>query len=272
MDWGIGEYEHVAAQLLPAARVVIGHAAPRRGERLVDVGCGTGNAALLAAQLGARVTGIDPARRLLDVAAAQAAARGVDARFIRGEAGQIPLGDSAADVVVSVFGVIFAMDASLAVAEMARIAAPGGRIVLSSWIPGAALADVMRLRRDAVAAPDAPEGPAPFAWHERTAMTNVFAPLGFTVDFHEEQLAFTAASPQEFVKEELRAHPAWIAARAVLEPRGEIEGVRERAVEIFKRANEDPAGFLLTSRYVVATARRKSPGQEPRDRRVAFVF
>src|SRR5271157_2435319 len=131
MDWGIGEYEHIALQLLPAARVVIGHAAPRTGEHVVDVGCGTGNAALLAAECGARVTGIDPAQRLLDVAAAQAAARGVSAGFISADAGRIPLPDSGADAVVSVFGVIFADDASLAVAEMARIAAADGRIVLA---------------------------------------------------------------------------------------------------------------------------------------------
>src|SRR5271166_5538489 len=152
MDWNVGEYEHIAAQLLPAAQAVIDHADPRGGEHLVDVGCGTGNAALIAAERGARVTGIDPAQRLLDVAGAEAAARGVDARFLCGEAARLPLADSTAEAVVSVFGVIFASDAPGAVAEMARIATPGGRIVLSAWMPGGALADVMRVRRDAVAA------------------------------------------------------------------------------------------------------------------------
>lgn len=262
MDWSIGEYEHIAAQLLPAARVVIGHAAPRRGEHVVDVGCGTGNAALLAAERGARVTGIDPAGRLLDLATAQAEAAGADASFVSADAGRLPLSDSAADVVVSVFGVMFATDASLAVAEMARIAVPDGRIVLSSWMPGGALADVMRLRGEAIAAAGVPQGgPAPFAWHERAAMRSVFAPLGFTLDFHEEELSFTASSSaEEFVDAELRAHPAWVEARSVLEPRGEMEGIRERAVEIFKSANEDPAGFRVTSRYVVASARRAYAG------------
>ena len=65
MDWSLGHYEHTAAQLLPAARVAVDLAAPSSGERLVDVGCGTGNAALLAAASGAAVTGVDPARRLL---------------------------------------------------------------------------------------------------------------------------------------------------------------------------------------------------------------
>jgi SAM-dependent methyltransferase len=257
MDWNVGEYEHVAAQLLPAAQVVIDHAAPREGEHVVDVGCGTGNAALLAAERGARVTGIDPAQRLLDVAGAEAAARGVDARFLRGEAAWLPLADSTAEAVVSVFGAIFASDAPSAVAEMARIATPGGRIVVSAWIPGGALADVMRVRRDALATAGMSDGGPPFAWHDRATLTSAFAPYGFSVDLSEEQLAFTAASPQEFVETELRVHPGWIAARAVLEPRGEMQAVRDRALEIFETANEDPAGFRVTSRYVVATARRE---------------
>ena len=97
MDWSLGHYEHTAPQLLPAARVVVDRAAPAEGERMVDVGCGTGNAALLAAALGARVSGVDPA------------------------------------------GVIFAPDATAAAAEMARVTAPAGRIVLSAWVPEGAI-------------------------------------------------------------------------------------------------------------------------------------
>jgi SAM-dependent methyltransferase len=260
MDWNVGEYEHIAAQLLPAAQVVIDHATPRRGEHVVDVGCGTGNAALLAAERGARVTGIDPAQRLLDVAGAQAAAREVNVSFLCGEAARLPLADSTAEAVVSVFGVIFAHDAPAAVAEMARIATPGGRILLSAWMPGGALTDVMRVRRDATAAAGTSAGAggrAPFPWHDRAALTSAFAPHGFSIDLSQQQLAFTAASPQEFLETELRVHPGWVAARAVLEPRGEMHAVRDRALEIFETANEDPAGFRVTSRYVVATARRE---------------
>ena len=107
----MGRYEKTAEQLLPAARLVVDRAAPAAGERVVDVGCGTGNAALLAAARGASVIGVDPAPRLLDVARAQALAQGVDATFVEGDAAAIPLSDGEADVVLSVFGVIFAPDA-----------------------------------------------------------------------------------------------------------------------------------------------------------------
>jgi SAM-dependent methyltransferase len=256
MDWSVGEYEQVAAELLPAAEVVVDRAGPVPGEHVVDVGCGTGNAALLAAERGARVTGIDPAQRLLDVASAEGAGRELDATFIPGEATRLPLEGSSADAVVSVFGVIFASDAAAAAAELARITAPGGRIVFSAWIPGGALGDVTRVRRQATLPPGAPSGPAPFAWHDPAAATRLFAPFGFSIEAEERELAFTAASPRAFMDSELSVNPVWIAARRLLEPRGELRALRDHAVEILEAANEDPGAFRVASRYVVSTARR----------------
>jgi len=67
----------------------------------------------------------------------------------------------------------------------------------------------------------------------------------------EQRLAFTAGSPEEFVESELRDHPLWVAADAVLEP-GEMQAVRDRAIEIYRAANEEPGSFRVTSRYIVA--------------------
>ena len=257
LDWSLGSYEHTAAQLLPAARVVVERAALVAGEHVVDVGCGTGNAALLAAAHGARVTGVDPARRLLGVAREQAAARGVDATFALGEAAALPLEDGGADVVMSVFGVIFAPDARAAAAEIVRVTAPAGRIVLSAWVPEGAIHDAVRAAQDAVRkAVGAPAGPPPFAWHDRDALAELFAPYGFEVMVQEEHLAFMAGSPREFVDAESASHPLAVAGRAVLEPRGEAAGLRERMLSIYEAANEDPDRFRVTSRYSVATARR----------------
>jgi hypothetical protein len=97
---------------------------------------------------------------------------------------------------------------------------------------GGAVADVIRVRREATAA-GVSGGPVPFAWHDREAVTGLFAPNGFSIDLSEEQLAFNASSPKEFLDTELRVHPGWIAARAVLEPRGEMHAVCDRTLEIF---------------------------------------
>ena len=81
LDWSVGHYESTADQLLPAAGVVVRSAALRTGERVLDLGCGTGNAALLAAEHSSRVTGVDPAERLLEVARARAAAEHKNVTF-----------------------------------------------------------------------------------------------------------------------------------------------------------------------------------------------
>jgi SAM-dependent methyltransferase len=256
-DWSLGRYEDTATRLEPAARVVVEAAAPAAGEHVVDVGCGTGNAALLAAECGARVTGIDPAPRLLEVARAQAAARGLDVTFAPGEAAALPLGDGDADAVVSVFGVIFASDPRAAAAELARVTAPAGRIVLSAWIPSGAIHDAVRAAGEAVRnALGRPAGPPPFPWHEQAALSELFAPHGFDVSLGEERLAFTAASPQAYLEEQA-GHPLAVAGRGVLEARGEDEALREEMLAIFRAGNEDPHAFRVTSRYVVATARRR---------------
>jgi SAM-dependent methyltransferase len=265
VDWAKGEYEQIAVQLLPAARQVINAAAPRAGEHVVDVGCGTGNATLIAAARGTHVIGVDPAQRLLDVAAAHATARGLDAAFLSGEASALPLPEASADVLVSVFGLIFAPDAPAAATEIARVAKTHARIVFSAWLPGGPLARVMRMRSEAMdaaagtdpaqTAPGARKD-APFAWHDPTALDELFAPHGFSVELHAHHLAFAANSPAEFLDTELRVHPAWISARAVLEPRGVMKALRERVLGIFEDANESPSAFRVTSDYVVVTASR----------------
>lgn len=258
LDWSVGRYETTAAQVLPAALAVVERAALAQGERVVDVGCGTGNAALLAAARGARVTGVDPAPRLLEVARARAAAEGLDAIFVAGEAAALPLADGEADVVLSVFGVIFADDPPAAVAEMARVCASAGRIVLSAWVREGAIHEAVGVAQEAVrrafGAP-APTAP-PFAWHDRDALAALFGPHGFEVAVEEQRLALTASSATEYVDVESVSHPLAVAGRVLLESRGEFEALRARMLAIYEAANEDPDGFQVTSRYVVATARR----------------
>jgi SAM-dependent methyltransferase len=253
VDWGQGRYEAVAEQLLPAAEVVVDRAAPLDGRSVVDVGCGTGNAALLAAEGGAKVTGVDPAQRLLDVAAAEAARRGLEADFVVGEAAAIPLPDTSMDIVLSVFGAVFAPDPSAAAAEMARVRAPKGRILLSAWIPEGAISRAVRLSRQTVSEilEQPPAGP-PFAWHEADGLRELFEPHGLSISLDEHQISFTAPSADVFVEREAENHPLAVAAQPVLEQAGRAEELQRRLLELYEEANEDPSAFQVTSRYAVA--------------------
>lgn len=257
LDWSVGSYEQTAEQLLPAARVAVDRAAPAKSEHVVDVGCGTGNASLLAAARGAWVTGVDPAERLLKVARELAKERELDATFVSGDAAALPLGHGEADMVLSVFGVIFAPDPAAAATELARVTRPSGRIILTAWIPEGAISELARASRQAVVdALGAPPAPQSFAWHDRDALAGLFGPHGFEVEIAQEQIAFTARSPRDYLEVESGKHPLWVAGRAVLEPLGRIDALLEQGLEILEQGNEDPNAFRVTSRYVVATARR----------------
>ncbi|MGA9635954.1 MAG: class I SAM-dependent methyltransferase [Solirubrobacterales bacterium] len=256
MEWGRGSYEAIGEQLLPAAEAVVERAAPVEGERVVDVGCGTGNGALLVAERGARVTGVDPAERLLEVARARFAERGLPGEFVLGDAASMPLDGASTDLVISVFGAIFAPDAAAAAAEMTRVLTPAGRIVLSAWIPEGTLFAAIKAQREALAqVSDRPAGPPQFAWHEADALGELFGGHGFSVSMAQETIAFEGPSAREFAEFEFQNHPMWIKTREQLGAE-RAEELRDHGMLIYEEGNEDPEAFRTTSRYVVAELRR----------------
>ena len=117
-----------AAHLVKFARV-------RSGQRLLDVGCGTGVVAITAARLGARVTGLDLTPELLEQARQNSQVAGLPVEWHEGDAEDLPFEDEVFDVVLSQFGHIFAPRPDVALAEMLRVLKPGGTLAFSTWPP-----------------------------------------------------------------------------------------------------------------------------------------
>lgn len=259
LDWGVGHYERTADMLMPAAQVVVDVAALRPGERVLDVGSGTGNVALLAAGLGAHVTAVDPSERLLGVAVRAARERGLDVTCALGEAAALPVPAASMDCLLSNFGAIFAPDADAVAAEIARVLTPGGRAVFSAWLPGGAIgacaATAQELVREARGAPPASPG---FPWHDVAAVADVFLTHGLSATVgRQEELVFTAPSPEDYLEVESANHPMAIAAFDLLQQRGQADAARARLLQVLRDNNEDTEGFRCTSRYVVLIARRR---------------
>lgn len=264
-DWSHGAYERTADQLLPAAGVLVARASPGPEERVLDVGCGTGSVALLAAARGARVIAIDPAARLLEVGREDAARRRLDVTFASGDAAGLPIGDGEADVVLSSFGLIFADDPGAAAAELARVRSPQGRILFTAWSPDNMLDRAFGPLGAAITRALGDRGvvmPERFAWHDVTALTALFARFGLTPRVEHHELVLTAPSVESYVGEYIETHPLWVSAEPLLEATGERGAIRADIVDAMAAANEDPAAFSITSRYVVVRLDAMPPADQ----------
>lgn len=128
-------FEGAAPLTLPASARLARFAGIRVGERVLDVGTGTGNLALTAAREGAQVTGLDLTPNLLDAARRTAALLDLRVDWREGDAEALPFPDASFDVVMSQFGHMFAPRPEVALAEMLRVLRPGGRIAFATWPP-----------------------------------------------------------------------------------------------------------------------------------------
>jgi ubiquinone/menaquinone biosynthesis C-methylase UbiE len=164
--WALGEYDAVAQGLHLAQDHVIRVARPRPGQTVLDVATGTGNTALKARELGAKVTGLDFTPELLAVARRKAEAMGLpDVRFDEGDAGKLPYRDGEFDLVLSTCGHMFAPDQEQVGREMVRVTKPGGRIVFMAWTPDGGVGGLFRTMNRHL--PPPPGVPSPFAWGVR---------------------------------------------------------------------------------------------------------
>ncbi len=133
--WASGDFHEIARQNVVMAEELCVAADPHGGERVLDVACGSGTAALVAARRYCEVTGIDYVPELVERARAQAAAEALEVDFRVADAQALPFPDAAFDVVLSVYGVQFAPDQRKAASELLRVCRPGGRIALASPMP-----------------------------------------------------------------------------------------------------------------------------------------
>lgn len=259
LDWSDGDYALTAEALAPATERVLDVAGVHAGHRVLDVACGTGNAALAAGRRGARATGVDPAIGLLEIARARAAKEQLDVEFLGGDADALPVAEASFDVCVSVFGVIFAPDPSRAIGEMLRAVRPGGCVALSSWLSGGAVDSAARILRAAISACRVGAEPAPAeppAWQDPAWISALLDRCGASeVTLVEDALRFQAVSPEAWFAEQEEHHPVWRYGRTHLDDDVWAD-VRRRSLDALHEQNEDSGAFAATSRYVIARAVR----------------
>lgn len=160
--WMSGDYGHFAKYLEPSALEFLARIPIPAGTRVLDVACGAGQIAIPAARAGARVTGVDIATNSIEQARARAQDEGLDVRFDEGDAEMLPYEDAYFDLVVSLFGAMFAPRPERVAAELVRVCRPGGRIVMGNWTPEGFVGQMFKTIGKHV--PPPPLMPSPLLW------------------------------------------------------------------------------------------------------------
>ena len=179
------------------AAQLVKHASITAGQRVLDVGCGTGVVAITAARKGARVTGLDLTPELLERARENARIAQVDVEWHEGDAEQLPFGDGAFDVVVSQFGHMFAPRPEVAVSEMLRVLQRGGTIAFSTWPPELFIGRTFAMVARYMPAPPPGVAPPPL-WGDPNVIRERLGSAVTDLLFDRARMTVPALSPQHY--------------------------------------------------------------------------
>lgn len=134
--WEAGDFSRIAPSAMIVGELLCDEIPVYANQRVLDIGCGSGNTAMAAARRRAVVTAVDPVPKLLAAARERAALDKYEIEWREGTAEALPFADASFDLALSTFGMIFSTDPSKSVFEAARVLVPGGRLVLTSWTEG----------------------------------------------------------------------------------------------------------------------------------------
>lgn len=236
--WAAGNYHAVAQSFWDVGARIVRRVAIGPGEDVIDVACGTGNAAIRAAQAGARVVGVDLAPELFEAGRAIAAEAGVSVEWREGDAESLPVDDATFDVALSTFGCMFAPRHEIAAGELVRVLRPGGRIGLTSWTPEGALG-------------------SPVVWGREDHVRDLFDGMGVELEFERETVDFRYPSVADAVARTAGDFGPLVKARELLEPQGRWEALREDINAFFADHDVAPGDeVVVPGEYLVVVGRK----------------
>lgn len=206
--WEKGDFTRIAGAMRESGEALVASLGVRKGMKVLDLGCGDGTTALPEAQLGADVLGVDIAANLVEAGNKRArAAKLENLRFQEGDASELrQLEARSFDLVVSIFGAMFAPRPHDVAKEMVRVTKPGGRIVMGNWIPGDPTLVAQILKISSSYSPKPPEGfVSPMLWGVEENVVERFGAAGIAKDkisFLRDTYVFNYnGAPAQFLEE-----------------------------------------------------------------------
>jgi SAM-dependent methyltransferase len=254
--WASGNYDAVADLIWGAGRRLVERLGIGSGEDVLDVACGTGNAAIPAAEAGAHVVGVDLTPELFAAGGARAAAAEVEIEWVEGDAEALPFADESFDVVLSTFGCMFAPRHQVTAAELVRVLRPGGRLGIASWTPEGSIGDFFRAIAAHLPPPPAFAAP-PILWGDADHARSLFAGSGLELELDRDHVEFRFDSVAGAVDYYETQFGPVIKAREHLEAQGRWEEARADLAALYEEHESDEDGSVVyPAEYLVVIARK----------------
>jgi SAM-dependent methyltransferase len=257
--WEKGDFTRIAESMRESGETLVESLGAIKGLKVLDLGSGDGTTALPEARRGADVLGVDIASNLVAAGNARAKAEGLtNCRFQEGDATNLhELADRSFDLVVSIFGAMFAPRPSDVAKEMVRVTRPGGRIVMGNWIPNDPTLVAQILKISSAYSPPPPEGfISPMTWGIESNVIERFGAAGVPADkisFARDTYTFrTPVTPSAFLADFRNYYGPTMNAFAAAESNGKSADLQRELATLFERENRSngnggtsiPATFL----------------------------
>lgn len=251
--WDAGDYPELSEYISDVGERLVEHAGAEAGMDVLDVACGTGNAALPAARAGAAVTGLDLVPKLLEAGHRTAAAAGVEIEFIEGDAEDLPFGDGSFDRVFSTFGHMFAPRHGRTANEMARVCRTGGAIGICCWTPEGTVGKVFGAAASFMPPPPDFAQP-PILWGSERYVREMFGGVATDFEFEEHSATIEWDSAEGFLDYFVERFGPLVTAKQMLGERfAELHG---QILAIWEEVNHADDGTLrLPQEYLLSVIR-----------------
>lgn len=255
--WSVGDYDAVAQYLWGVGEIVVQRASIGEHDVVLDIGAGTGNIALRAAERKARVTACDLTPAMVEIGREKSQAAGYEIEWMVADAEELPFRDIAFDAVVSSFGQMFAPRQRRVAQEIERVLRPGGRLCLANWRPDGNIGAFFGTIGSHLPSPPDPP-PPPALWGDPDHVRKLFNGTRIELGFEIDTVDFIFDSPQAAVEMYTEKFGPLLQARAALEPDGKWEplvGDLTRLFEERSRPLED-GRICFPGEYLIVLGRK----------------
>jgi ubiquinone/menaquinone biosynthesis C-methylase UbiE len=263
--WEKGDFTRLAETMRESGAALVAKLGITKGLKVLDLGCGDGTTAIPAAKLGADVLGVDIARNLVEAGNKRIEEEGLTNISIQhGDATNLEeLEDESFDMVVSVFGAMFAPKPFDVAKEMVRVTKKGGKIVMGNWIPGDPTLVAQILKISSSYTPPPPEGfVSPMLWGVEANVIERFEAAGVpkeNISFSRETFTFSGPhSPKEFVSRFKNFYGPTMNAFEAAEKNGKAKDLQNELETLFESQNKSGSdnSTVIPATYMLITVKR----------------